>query len=83
MITGGASWGTALRSFLDRRVLAMFFLGFSAGIPLLLIFSSLSLWLREAGVERRGRLRDGCPGRVGADRCGDPTGRLLGVDADP
>ncbi|NCA70719.1 MAG: MFS transporter [Sphingobacteriia bacterium] len=31
----------------------MLFLGFSAGIPLLLIFSSLSLWLREAGVERQ------------------------------
>jgi len=30
----------------------MLLLGFSAGIPLLLIFSSLSLWLREAGVER-------------------------------
>ena len=30
----------------------MLFLGFSAGIPLLLIFSSLSLWLREAGVQR-------------------------------
>ena len=30
----------------------MLFLGISAGIPLLLIFSSLSLWLREAGVER-------------------------------
>ncbi len=30
----------------------MLFLGFSAGIPLLLIFSSLSLWLREAGLER-------------------------------
>ncbi|NRB37523.1 MAG: MFS transporter [Pseudomonadales bacterium] len=30
----------------------MLFLGFSAGLPLLLIFSSLSLWLREAGIER-------------------------------
>lgn len=30
----------------------MLFLGFSAGIPLLLIFSSLSLWLSEAGVKR-------------------------------
>jgi len=30
----------------------MLFLGFSAGVPLLLIFSTLSLWLREAGVER-------------------------------
>ncbi|MBL1142423.1 MAG: MFS transporter [Proteobacteria bacterium] len=30
----------------------MLFFGLSAGIPLLLIFSSLGLWLREAGVER-------------------------------
>jgi PAT family beta-lactamase induction signal transducer AmpG len=30
----------------------MLFLGFSAGLPLLLIFSSLSLWLREAGLEK-------------------------------
>ncbi len=30
----------------------MLFLGFSAGLPLMLIFSSLSLWLREAGIER-------------------------------
>ena len=30
----------------------MLFLGFSAGVPILLIFSSLGLWLREAGVER-------------------------------
>jgi len=30
----------------------MLLLGLSAGIPLFLIFSTLSLWLREAGVER-------------------------------
>ena len=30
----------------------MLFLGFSAGIPILLLFSPLSLWLSEAGVER-------------------------------
>ncbi len=30
----------------------MLFLGFSAGIPILLIFGTLSLWLREAGVTR-------------------------------
>ncbi|MGB4335838.1 MAG: MFS transporter, partial [Chromatiaceae bacterium] len=47
-----ASWRATLRPFLDSRVIAMCFLGFSAGIPLLLIFSSLSLWLREAGVDR-------------------------------
>nr|WP_328988066.1 MFS transporter [Thiorhodovibrio winogradskyi] len=32
--------------------MALVLLGFSAGMPILLIFSSLSLWLREAGVER-------------------------------
>ena len=39
--------------FADRRAVIMLFLGFSAGIPILLIFSSLSLWLGEAGVERK------------------------------
>jgi len=34
------------------KPMTMLFLGISAGVPLLLIFSSLSLWLREAGVER-------------------------------
>ncbi|HUV21822.1 MAG TPA: MFS transporter [Gammaproteobacteria bacterium] len=46
------SWSETLRLFCHRRVVTMLFLGFSAGIPLLLIFSSLSLWLREAGAER-------------------------------
>ena len=41
-----------LKGFTHPRVVTLLFLGFSAGIPLLLIFSSLSLWLREAGVER-------------------------------
>jgi PAT family beta-lactamase induction signal transducer AmpG len=45
-------WLTTLRAFTEPRVLRMLFLGFSAGLPLLLIFSSLSLWLREAGVSR-------------------------------
>jgi len=47
-----ADWRGSLRSFAHPRVVSMLFFGFSAGIPLLLIFSSLSLWLREAGVER-------------------------------
>jgi PAT family beta-lactamase induction signal transducer AmpG len=46
------SWGEAVRAFIHPRVLTMLFLGFSAGIPILLIFSTLSIWLREAGVER-------------------------------
>ena len=46
------SWTDTLKSFLHPRVVTMLFLGFSAGIPILLIFSSLSLWLTEAGVEK-------------------------------
>jgi PAT family beta-lactamase induction signal transducer AmpG len=38
--------------YVYRSVWVMLFLGFSAGVPLYLVFSSLSLWLREAGVER-------------------------------
>ncbi len=45
-------WIETLKAFAHPRVVTMLFLGFSAGIPLLLIFSSLGLWLREAGVER-------------------------------
>lgn len=46
------SWQSSIQSFLRPQVITMLFLGFSAGIPLLLIFSSLSLWLIEAGVQR-------------------------------
>ena len=46
------SWTEAARAFLHRRVIAIFFLGISAGVPLLLIFGTLSVWLREAGVAR-------------------------------
>lgn len=41
-----------MRAWTHPRVLTMLFFGFSAGVPILLIFSSLSLWLREAGVSR-------------------------------
>ncbi|MFI7959795.1 hypothetical protein ACFMJB_12270, partial [Acinetobacter baumannii] len=49
MTTQTSGWVSAFKAFLDRRALIMLFLGFSAGIPILLIFSSLSLWLGEAG----------------------------------
>lgn len=42
----------SLKLFLRKEIIAMLFFGISAGIPLLLIFSSLSLWLNEAGVEK-------------------------------
>lgn len=46
------SWSKAFTIYLNRRVLSMLFLGFAAGLPLFLIFSTLSLWLRDAGVDR-------------------------------
>jgi PAT family beta-lactamase induction signal transducer AmpG len=36
----------------DRRFALMLALGFSSGLPFLLIFSTQSAWLREAGVSR-------------------------------
>lgn len=52
MTTHASGWADAFKAFLDRRALIMLFLGFSAGIPILLIFSSLSLWLGEAGIDK-------------------------------
>lgn len=52
MTTQATGWASAFKAFLDRRALIMLFLGFSAGIPILLIFSSLSLWLGEAGIDK-------------------------------
>jgi MFS transporter, PAT family, beta-lactamase induction signal transducer AmpG len=46
------SWRQTLAAVIDPRAVAMLFLGFSAGLPILLIFSTLSVWLREAGVQR-------------------------------
>ncbi len=46
------SWQQSLKAFTHPRVLTMLFYGISAGLPLLLIFSSLGLWLREADVDR-------------------------------
>jgi PAT family beta-lactamase induction signal transducer AmpG len=45
-------WLDAFKSYRHPRVLAMLFLGFSAGLPFMLVFSTLSAWLREVGVER-------------------------------
>ena len=50
--TGQRSWLETLGAFTHPRVVTLLFLGFSAGVPLMLIFSSLGLWLREAGIER-------------------------------
>ena len=41
-----------IKLLLNKKSLGMSLLGFSAGLPLLLIFSTLSVWLVKAGVER-------------------------------
>lgn len=41
-----------MRVYLHARVLVMLFLGFSAGLPFLLVFSTLSAWLTDAGLTR-------------------------------
>ena len=46
------TWAETFRMWLHPRVVAMLFLGFSAGIPFSLIFFTLSIWLSEAGVSR-------------------------------
>ncbi len=45
-------WLDAFKAYRHPRVLAMLFLGFSAGLPFMLVFSTLSAWLREVGIER-------------------------------
>ena len=46
------SWRTALKTYSNPAVLALLLLGFAAGLPYMLVFSTLSVWLREAGVAR-------------------------------
>ncbi|MFN7264150.1 MAG: permease, partial [Phenylobacterium sp.] len=40
----------ALAVYLERRSLVMLALGFASGLPNLLIFDTLSAWLRDAGL---------------------------------
>ena len=44
------SWLASIKEYLHPRVFAMLFLGFSAGLPFLLVFSTMSAWLRDIGI---------------------------------
>jgi len=46
------SWGSTLKVYLEAPTLRMLALGFSAGLPLLLVLGTLSFRLREAGIDR-------------------------------
>ncbi|WP_222615309.1 AmpG family muropeptide MFS transporter [Persicimonas caeni] len=45
------SWLTSMRVYLDPRMLALFLLGFSSGLPRLLVYSTLTFWLLEEGLD--------------------------------
>lgn len=45
-------WRDTLKVYLEPASLRMLALGFSAGLPLLLVLGTLSFWLREAGIDR-------------------------------
>ncbi len=46
------SWREAVATYARPKVLVLLLLGFAAGLPLLLVFSTLSAWLTDAGVSR-------------------------------
>ena len=41
----------SLRLYADRRMLALLALGFSSGLPFLLVYSTLSVWLEDEGMD--------------------------------
>ena len=51
-LTEKPTWLDTLKVYLEPASLRMLSLGFSAGLPLLLVFGTLSFWLREAGIDR-------------------------------
>lgn len=46
------SWVTDFQVYFEKKVLLLLLLGFSAGLPFLLVFSTLSAWLRDDGISR-------------------------------
>ncbi|MFZ3152241.1 AmpG family muropeptide MFS transporter [Pseudomonas sp.] len=46
------SWRDAIAAYSSPATLVLLLLGFAAGLPYMLVFSTLSVWLREAGVAR-------------------------------
>ena len=46
------TWLASLRAYQRPEVVSLVFLGFSAGLPYLLVFSTLTAWLRDEGISR-------------------------------
>jgi PAT family beta-lactamase induction signal transducer AmpG len=47
-----ADWRHVVKAYGDRRVLVVLAQGFASGLPLLLVYSTLSTWLTSEGVSR-------------------------------
>ncbi len=50
MTVAGTGWRAAVAVYLEPRAFLVLLLGFSCGLPFLLVFGTLSAWLREDGV---------------------------------
>jgi PAT family beta-lactamase induction signal transducer AmpG len=48
----GKTWRAAVAAYASPSTLVLLLLGFASGLPYMLVFSTLSVWLREAGVAR-------------------------------
>ncbi len=46
------AWLSAFSIYFKPKVITLLFFGFSSGLPFMLIFSTLSFWLREANINR-------------------------------
>lgn len=46
------SWRDSINSYRDRRIVAIFFLGISSGLPLALVLGTLSIWMAREGVDK-------------------------------
>ena len=46
------TWRETFKVYAEAATVRMLLLGFSAGLPLLLVLGTLSFWLREAGIDR-------------------------------
>ncbi len=51
-MTDAAVESPGWRYYVQRKVLVIFSLGFSSGLPFPLVYATLSAWLEDAGVER-------------------------------
>lgn len=45
-------WLRTLNGYFEPRVVSIFFLGFSSGLPFLLILATFSVWLAESGISK-------------------------------